>query len=174
MSNLRPSLELVVPIALIDLADLAGDEHVPLIIAALSDPLPTVRAEAAHALEAFETDDGIRGLIALLDDPDQAVRAAAAHGLHDLKLPSSVRLLLPHLQDASNFKSIALLRALRELRVPESFSPALSALDNTEPEVRREAIAVLGYLKHADALPALSALAANDADAEVRRAAISP
>ena len=131
-------------IALLDLADFAGDEHVPLIIAALNDPLPAVRAEAARTLEAFETDEGIAGLIVLLDDPDQEVREAAAHGLHDLKRPESAQLLLPHLQQASTFATIALLRALRELRAADSFAPALHALSNQEAAVRREAITVLG------------------------------
>ena len=41
-------------IALMDLADLDGDAHVPLLLAALGDDAAVVRTEAARALEAFE------------------------------------------------------------------------------------------------------------------------
>lgn len=40
-------------IAVLDLGDLDGDAHVPLLIGALEDSAAQVRLEAARALEAF-------------------------------------------------------------------------------------------------------------------------
>jgi HEAT repeat protein len=49
---------------------------------------------------------------------------------------------------------------------------ALRALNDPAPEVRREAVTVLGYLKAEQAIPALMTTA-NDDDASVRRAVMS-
>ena len=163
-------------IALLDIADFEGDDHLPLIIASLKDPVAAVRAQGAkaleEALEASEDDVGIQALIVALEDPDPLVREAAAHSLHDLKQQESVRSILPHLAHPEALVRATLFRALRGLRVTESFTPALAALSDNNAEVRREAVAVLGYLKQPRALPALATLAAGDPEAEVRRAAI--
>jgi HEAT repeat protein len=160
-------------IALLDLSDFAGDEHAPLFIEALRDPVGVVRAEAARALEAFESPDSVAGLVALLSDDDETVCKAAADSLGALKQPESARLLLPHAAHPHAFVRATILRALRELRAAGSFAPALAALGDTDASVRREAVAVLGYLKRAEALPALNTLATSDADPEVRRAAVA-
>ena len=65
----------------------------------------------------------------------------------------------------------AALRGVRELRVQDSFGPALDALNDQDAQVRREAVAVLGYLKCPEALQALNAIVAGDPSPEVRRAA---
>ncbi|MDA4182542.1 HEAT repeat domain-containing protein, partial [Escherichia coli] len=45
-------------------------------------------------------------------------------------------------------------------------------LQDADATVRREAVAVLGWRKHAAALPALAERARHDHDADVRRAAV--
>eukprot|EP01034_Spumella_vulgaris_P039021 gene39021-48190_t len=83
-------------IALLDLADIAGEEHTPLFIAALRDPAAEVRVEAARALETWESPEGVAALAIALADGADAVRAAAAQTLSELKQPSSAAALLPH------------------------------------------------------------------------------
>ncbi len=60
---------------------------------------------------------------------------------------------------------------MRELRLEESAVPALAALGDPQAAVRREAVAVLGWLRHQPALAELARLASADVDPEVRRAA---
>jgi HEAT repeat protein len=69
-------------IALMDLADLDGDAHVPLLLAALGDEAAVVRAEAARALEAFESPATVRGLARLLSDTDADVLGAGTAAVH--------------------------------------------------------------------------------------------
>jgi HEAT repeat protein len=70
------------------------------------------------------------------------------------------------------FVRAAALRGLRELRYSNAFLPALHALVDHAPSVRLEAVGVLGWLKDARALPPLAALATEDAETDVRRAAV--
>jgi HEAT repeat protein len=167
-------------IAVMDLGDLSDEAHTPLLVAALRDDTPAVRAAAALALETMENQSAVEGLADALDDPDAQVREAAAHSLAELKEPASAAWLLPHAGTGPARVRAAVLRALRELRVPASAGPALAVLQEPRAAqdtadaiaLRREAIGVLGYLKHAPALPALAGLAASDPVDEVRRAAV--
>jgi len=86
-------------------------------------------------------------------------------------MTTSRRGSIPFIASTDSFVRAAALRGVRELRVPASFAPALDALGDADPQVRREAVAVLGYLKRAEALPALTSIASADPAPEVRRAA---
>lgn len=174
--ELSPRLEDADPgvrrLALIELADLELPEALPLLVAALrGDPDPGVRGEAARLLEAWEEDAVVDALCAALADPLPAVAEAAAQSLGELKEPAAGRRLLPWLEHADSFVRASVLRALRELRLEESAAPALAALGDPQAAVRREAVAVLGWLRHQPALAELARLASADADPEVRRAA---
>jgi HEAT repeat protein len=140
-------------VALMDLADAGDEAHVPLFVAALGDSAAEVRLEAARALEAFEGTAAVAALAEALRDSDAAVRTAAAQALAELKDPASAAALLPHAGDLDPFVLVAVLRALRELRVEASYAPACAALAHPQAAVRREAIAVLGYLKREQAVP---------------------
>ncbi|HGN1917983.1 TPA: HEAT repeat domain-containing protein, partial [Pseudomonas aeruginosa] len=127
--------------------------------------------EAARLLEAWEEDAVVDALCAALADPVPAVADAAAQSLGELKEPAAGRRLLPWLGHADAFVRASVLRALRELRLEESAVPALAALGDPQAAVRREAVAVLGWLRHQPALAELARLASADVDPEVRRAA---
>ncbi|EIU6978100.1 HEAT repeat domain-containing protein, partial [Pseudomonas aeruginosa] len=149
--ELSPRLEDADPgvrrLALIELADLELPEALPLLVAALrGDPDPGVRGEAARLLEAWEEDAVVDALCAALADPLPAVAEAAAQSLGELKEPAAGRRLLPWLEHADAFVRASVLRALRELRLEESAAPALAALGDPQAAVRREAVAVLGWL----------------------------
>ncbi|GAB7539940.1 HEAT repeat domain-containing protein [Burkholderia sp. 3C] len=159
-------------IAMFELADLEDPELVRVFVATLgADPAAEVRREAALALAAWEQHDAVDALCAALLDTDDGVRDAAAQSLSELKEPASGATLRRWAERPEPFVVRAVLRGLRELRYADAWQPALAALDADDAGVRLEAVAVLGWLKDARALPRLAALATGDAQAEVRRAA---
>ncbi|MCO8169121.1 HEAT repeat domain-containing protein [Pseudomonas sp. 21LCFQ02] len=173
---LRPRLEdadaQVRRIALIDLADLEDPDGLGWLTDRLGhDPAASVRAEAARLLEAWEEPEVVQALCLALTDPQPEVHGAAAQSLSLLKDVAMGRVILPWTSHADARVRCAAFRALRELRDQRAAEAALLALDDPEAGVRREAVAVLGWLKQTQALTTLSRLLAHDPDTEVRRAA---
>ena len=158
-------------VAVLDFADVEDEALLPALAQLLRhDPEPTLRAEAARALAGWDESTVVDALAAALSDTAE-VATAAAQALTELKDPRSGERLLAHAASPDAFVSASALRALRELRVPAAAAPALAALQHADAGVRREAVAVLGWLKHAPALPLLTRVVIADADTEVRRAA---
>lgn len=158
-------------VALLDFADVEDEALLPALVTVLrGDPDPALRAEAARALAGWGDGEVVEALADALAD-EAEVREAAAQSLAELKDAEAGARLVPRVGHADGFVSAAALRALKELRVPAAAGPATAALAHADPAVRREAVGVLGWLKHAAALPALARLAIGDEDAEVRRAA---
>lgn len=161
-------------VAILALADLGDPDLVPALIEALrKDTSPDVREAAARVLAEWEQDDVVDVLCAALTDVSAAVREAAAQGLSELKDPRSAHVLLGWCERPETCVREAVLRALRELRCPDAFAVASRSLHDGAPTVRLEAIAVLGWLKDARALPQLATLSASDPEADIRRAAAS-
>ncbi|MDZ5457967.1 HEAT repeat domain-containing protein [Azohydromonas lata] len=158
-------------VALLEAADLGDEALLPALAQRLrSDPEAALRAEAARALAGWDDADVVEALAQALTD-EAAVREAAAQALAELRDPATAAGLVQHAWHADAFTCAAALRGLRELRLDTAAAPALAALQRPEGPVRREAIGVLGWLRHALALPLLARTAVEDADAEVRRAA---
>ncbi|OLF53162.1 HEAT repeat domain-containing protein [Pseudomonas chlororaphis] len=159
-------------IALIELADLEEPEGLVWLVDRLrQDPAVEVRAEAARLLEAWEDEPVVAALCEALTDSDASVQEAAAQSLSLLKSSAAGRVILPWTGHAEPRVRVAAFRALRELRHAEAAEAATRALDDPEAGVRREAVAVLGWLKQLQAVPALARLASSDPDTDVRRAA---
>ncbi len=159
-------------IALLALADLEDESALAPIVALLrADPADEVRAEAAYVLGAWERDDVVEALCAALVDPADDVRDAAALSLSQLKDVRYAPIVARWSTHDAPFVRAAALRALRELRYAGAFEPALAALHAADAAVRLEAVSVLGWLKDGRALGPLTELAADDPDADVRRAA---
>jgi HEAT repeat protein len=160
-------------IALLALADLEDEAVLGPIVAALrTDVSSDVRAQAAEVLGAWERADAVEALCEALADGAENVRDAAAQSLSNLKDPESGPLLAPWTTHRDPFVRQAALRGLRELRCAGALEPALAALAASEAVVRLEAVSVLGWLKSEQALGPLTAVAAQDPNAAVRRAAI--
>jgi HEAT repeat protein len=160
-------------IALLALADLEDEAVLGPIVAALrTDTSSDVRAQAAEVLGAWERTDAVEALCEALADGAENVRDAAAQSLSNLKDPESGPLLAPWTTHCDPFVRQAALRGLRELRYSGALEPALAALAASEDVVRLEAVSVLGWLKSEQALGPLTAVAAQDPNAAVRRAAI--
>ena len=158
-------------IALLDLADQEDERLLPWLLHLLRDESAPVRAEAARRLAAWERADGVQALVGALGDDDAEVAEAAAESLAELKDPTCGIWVLPALASSRAFVRAHALRSLRELRLAACLAPAVELLDDAEADVRREAVAVVGWLKAPEALPRLTRLARDDPAAEVRRAA---
>jgi len=174
--DLQPRLEDADPvvrrIAVIALADLEDPDSLPWLVATLKhDPAASVRAEAARLLEAWEEQPVVAGLCEALADTDAQVREAAAQSLSQLKTEAAGRWVLPWARHADPFVRASALRALRELRLADSAEVAREALQDAAADIRREAVGILGWLKHTEALADLARHLANDDDLEVRRMA---
>ena len=158
-------------VALLDFADVEDEALLPAIVGVLrQDPDPVLRAEAARALAGWGDGDVVDALAdALADAP--VVREAAAQALSELKDAVAGARLVSRARHDDGFVYAATLRALKELRIPAAAEPAVAALGHADAAVRREAVGVLGWLRHAASLPRLAQLAMSDAHAEVRRTA---
>jgi HEAT repeat protein len=159
-------------VAVMELVDSPEPEAVELLITALSDSEADVRMEAAKVIDEFEPIDMMDALVEALTAPDENVRNAAASALADLKDKSVAPALLEALKKDDVFVLSAVLRALKQLRIKDARSYAIELLQHAHPSVRREAVGVLGYLQDVENLPQLMSVVSNDADAEVRRAAV--
>jgi HEAT repeat protein len=89
-----------------------------------------------------------------------------------LKDPAVAPALIEALKEDDAFVLTAILRALKQLRIKDARPHAIELLQHSHPGVRREAVGVLGYLQDVENLPQLMSVASNDADPEVRRAAV--
>ncbi|MDE2052843.1 MAG: HEAT repeat domain-containing protein [Gammaproteobacteria bacterium] len=158
--------------------DLAESAHEPgagrLLLAALHDGDPSVRAEAAKLIDEFPAEELTEALIGALTAADENVRGAAARALADLKDPAAGAALLTALEGASDpFVLAATLRALRNLRYEPAMQAGLRLLAHDRPAVRHEAVGLLGYLRKPETMADIARLALSDPQAEVRRQAVA-
>ncbi|HZI93306.1 MAG TPA: HEAT repeat domain-containing protein [Patescibacteria group bacterium] len=87
---------------IIALENLGNRSAGPALIAALADPDPEVRLQAARALGAIGGIDGSAGpLIALLSDEDAGIRKVAIYALGRTRDPVAIPALRPKLEDTS-------------------------------------------------------------------------
>jgi len=158
------------------LMNLADDEDLdivePYLVNALKDSASEVRAEAALLLEAYDSESAIIALLDGLSDESGAVRFNSAQSLSAVKNPQIGYLLIERIGSPDKHVKAAIFRALRELRLPASKDPAIEALTDSDAGVRREAVAVLGWLKESSATDLLAKLATSDQDVAVRKTAV--
>ena len=139
--------------AVMELMDSADPAVIPYLAKAIKDEDAGVRKQAATALTDFDGPDTAAALVGALDDEDPAVVAAAAVSLTELKDPASGDAILPHLSETDEIKLTALLAGIKELRRPEAMGPAIAALAHMSPDVRIQAVGVIGWLQDETALP---------------------
>jgi HEAT repeat protein len=157
---------------------LAEAAHEPgagqLLLVALHDADPSVRAEAAKVIDEFPAEELTEALIGALTAADENVRNACARALADLKDPAAGAALLTALQGASDpFVLAATLRALKNLRYEPALQAGLKLLAHGHAAVRHEAVGLLGYLRQPATMADIARLALSDPQAEVRRQAIA-
>lgn len=115
------------------------EEALPVIVAALGDPHPTIRRLATVYLGAVGGEQVLEYLFRALKDPVAAVRRAAGDCLSDLGDPAAIGPMLEALRDPSRLVRWRAARFLYEVG-DESALPALrGAAEDPEFEVRLQA-----------------------------------
>lgn len=142
-------------------------------IAALQDPDPEMRRQAAWGLAELDASEAVEPLAGVLaDDQDPEVRRTALHALGELDPDAA----LPAI--TSRFRSETEPETRREMlwvmaeSGEASMLPAVqSALDDGDPGVRRDALMALAELGTPETVPLLTG-ALDDPDPDIQRMAL--
>lgn len=144
------------------------------LIAALRDPDPDVRQQAAHALGEFEDPRAVEPLVDVLaDDRVADVRQLAAWALGEIEDAGAVRGLSDAvLNDDSGDVREQAAWALGEIEDARAV-PALAGVLSNDPnaDTRQLAAWALGEIEDARAVPALIEVLLNDASGDTRQQA---
>jgi cyclophilin family peptidyl-prolyl cis-trans isomerase/HEAT repeat protein len=120
----------------------------------------------AYALGRINDRRALPALQQLAATPGRYTRAFAARGLGALKDAASVPTLQSMLDKAKGDVpvSCAIVRALGQIGAPEGAEPIIAVLtaENTDPNLRLEAVSALAALKSAAALPFIQELLTDD------------
>lgn len=159
-----PSTRLV---AISALAGFEGPDVLERLELAARDPAESVRVAAVGFLAARAGEDATRRLIALLGEPRVATQALAALSRFS---PDRVRCLVRALRSADDEVAPLLAAALARMQTPAAHQALIEALSsNGGAAGRRAAAEAVAGLGAPEMIEALSACAARDPDAEVRR-----
>jgi HEAT repeat protein/MFS family permease len=126
-----------------------------------------IRGVAKHGLSLAGDE-----LIKALHDPSPRIRRQAATGLARLRDPNASEWLIHQLVEHPDLIEEETVDALGQLAGPEAVEPLTTLLRDPRSLVRRAAVRALGRIGDASAIPALSKLAAQGEDADVRRASL--
>src|SRR5260221_1420977 len=157
---------------LIALGDTADPRAVSVLLRALSDPRPGIRAAVPFRLAFFDDSRVRRALINALHDEDAEVRYLAVYALgrsHDNGVTST---LVPLLKDTDRRVRLFTLSALRELSDTSATEALLNTLNDNDADVRTQAAALLGELGDYRALRLLQAVNGYETNRTVRVSAI--
>ncbi len=106
------------------------------LIARLSDPRGSVRADAAYELSDCYDSRAVDPLIPLLRDPKPQVRANAAYALYHLGARHIGEELLPLLSDPAVEVRLSAILAMGKCPEPRALEPILARLEDQEESVR--------------------------------------
>ncbi|MGZ4809817.1 MAG: PilT/PilU family type 4a pilus ATPase, partial [Thermoanaerobaculia bacterium] len=140
------------------------------VIALLSDPDDDIRAAAVSVASSFQDPRVIPSTIALLKDPDWWIRISAADSLGRTKDPRAVEALIMALADP-DLKWSAV-EALGRIGDPRALSALGKMLADPMPDVRIEVMQALRNFDHPQVVQALTHVAANDPERNVRARAV--
>jgi hypothetical protein len=140
------------------------------LVAALSDPDPFLRADAARALANWGDADSVPPLIAVLKDSQLTARWAAIDALGSLRDPRAIAPLIAHLETTRELFATANALAHLGVRHPDAELQLAPLFKSKNPVVRLEVCRLLIVFGTAHSHAALTK-AKNDSDAEVAKAA---
>ncbi|AHJ27679.1 HEAT repeat domain-containing protein [Nodularia spumigena] len=151
------------------------------IVAALTDPIPEVRAKAAEHLQEYQLDNPksqiknydelVKKLAEQLQDKDSAVsRSAAAEALGQMQAKEVVPQLALLLKDSETYVRRAAAQALGQMQAKEQAPQVALLLKDSDPDVRYAAAQALGQMQAKEVVPQV-ALLLKDSDWNVRNAA---
>ncbi|MGZ4779714.1 MAG: PilT/PilU family type 4a pilus ATPase, partial [Thermoanaerobaculia bacterium] len=140
------------------------------VIALLTDPDDDIRAAAVSVASSFQDPRVVPSTIALLKDPDWWIRISAADSLGRTKDPRAVEALIMALADP-DLKWSAV-EALGRIGDPRALSALGKMLADPMPDVRIEVMQALRNFDHPQVVQALTHVAANDPERNVRARAV--
>jgi HEAT repeat protein len=145
------------------------------LIAALEDPASQVKAAAAKSLGTLKMKRAAPLLCGLLADSSDDVAIAAANALGEIADPVALDVLIrivksdgvtPGLYEASA-------NALAKMKDPRAIPGLIGLLKSDKDKLRWSAVDALGNLRASDAVEPLKNLAINDANPQIREAALA-
>jgi cyclophilin family peptidyl-prolyl cis-trans isomerase/HEAT repeat protein len=142
----------------------------------LTDPWPTLRAEALRSAAAIDQDAFLLVLSGMDPDPQWVVRAALVDVLAGFPPEIALERVRSMLHDEDRRVIPSVLRALRRLKAPDAAAVALAQLKEPDFAVRSAAAEAIGALKPPEGLDALAAalaLAQGDAAIDARASILS-
>jgi HEAT repeat protein len=151
-----------------------GTGSVTALARTLSDPVASVRLEAAKAFSNAPAEEGARVLLNHLDDAQEPFVLAVVESLGILGSPSAVLPLVAKVQDPRVAVRRAVVRVLGEVGEPARVTmPLILALADSDPEVRRLAVESTVSARATDAIPALEERLRRDRDIDVQVATVT-
>ena len=145
-------------------------ETLPVFVRLLDSPLQAVRRHGVEQLGVFRHVDSVGRLHEMLKtEPSEFVRAACAKALGDIGDKSSLGPLEESLQDHAVVRLQGVI-ALGRMALPAIGPCLLSLLQDSQSEIRYQAVRGIGQLKLEDAAPQVEMLL-SDPDELVRRGA---
>jgi HEAT repeat protein len=157
-------------VALSAVAEYDAPETVTALMRAAGDADESVRSAAVGFLATRMGAGATRALVSLLGDSALRERVVSA-----LALPAEGRIpgLLAALESADESVAPLLVASLARMQRADSRAALVSALSSSSPEGRRAAAVAVAALGTVEAREALERAAAQDEDAEVRRACLA-
>ncbi len=134
---------------------------------ALSDPEPSVRAQAVGVLGQLEYQPAVEPLMGALDDEDTEIRENAAWALGQIGDQRAVEPLSSALKDPEPSVREKAAWALGQIEAEQSWEALAQVLQDDDPDVREQAAWALGMIQDERASDALT-VAIRDEDADVR------
>ncbi|MDO9539196.1 MAG: HEAT repeat domain-containing protein [Methanocalculus sp.] len=131
-----------------------GSSAFPILIAALSDPSPAIRAAATETIGRIGDPSVGRYIIPLLDDGEGIVRTEAAKALGNLQCVDAVPQLIRSLIDMKTDVRREAMTALSRIGSP-AFHELVAALDAPSNEIRAGVARALGSIGDQRAIPHL-------------------
>jgi HEAT repeat protein len=118
-----------------------------MLLEALGDDNPIVRASAASALGRFSSDKVVEQLCRTLSDSWYEVRESAAFALGEIENPRSVESLINSLQDDYVWVQVNCINALGKIGDARAIAPLINAAKDPNPEVSLRAIQALRQIR---------------------------
>jgi HEAT repeat protein len=147
-----------------------SEESGQIVLAALSDPAPNVRREAAAALTTLRSPEAVGALERTLSDPQADVRVAAARALGLIDDDTVPAVLISALRDPEIRVRHMATEALTRWRSPAVARLLAEAL--AAPDLRRGAAAVLERMDQAAVEPLVEMVSGGDPETRAAAAAV--
>lgn len=131
-------------------------------------PLRDESREALNQIVLREGESAIEPLLELLVDNNPDYRKTAADLLGNIKSNKAIHQLIKAMQDPMREVQMNAYLALRKIHHPDSIEPLVAFMPFQLPEVRKNIVELLGFIKDKRAADPIAEVINNDPDIEVQ------